>query len=246
MARGIRRRGQGGPSLEDQIARESERRPGARTRAEVTPPSGRHPALPTTSATVLAVDLDALVTLASREQLVIALERRVGSFAIAATPLLSWWSATEAVPSEEEERRLDEAALRAVTLGPGPAGDVDSRLRALARDGTLDALASALALLARLPDPPAAFHDAAGFLRVIVPESPFERRLEVLAEVADLARALELLRDCAYTATLPRRRAAIASMAARVLATGGSAPEARREALAEAVDAALEKRWTVL
>lgn len=206
------------------------------------PPSGRHLVLPPESGTVLEVDLEALVTLAAREDLLIALERRVGEYAVAATPVLSWWSATASVPGEEEERRLDALALDAVSLGPGPAADVDSRLRELARTDDLEALGSALALLARLPDPPAAFQDADGFLRVIAPESPFERRLQVLRETgAGAARLLVLLRDCAFTATLPRRRAAIAAMSRRVQGETGDL-----DALAVAVEAALEKRWTVL
>ena len=49
--------------------------------------------------------------------------------------------------------------------------------------------------------------------------------------------------DCAFTATLPRRRAAIAELAEQLRA---SDPSARVEELAVAVDAALEKRWGVL
>lgn len=241
MARGRGRR-RPEQTLEEAILLSSKRGPGARTRAEVVPPSGRRLVLPPESGTVLDVDLEALVTLAAREDLLIALERRVGEYAVAATPLLSWWSATASVPGEEEERRLDALALETVSLGPGPAADVDSRLRELARADDLDALSSALALLARLPDPPAAFQDAEGFLRVVAPESPFERRLKVLGETgAGAARLLVLLRDCAFTATLPRRRAAIAAMSTRVQ---GEAVD--MDAFAEAVNAALEKRWTVL
>lgn len=83
----------------------------------------------------------------------------------------------------------------------------------------------------------------------MVPESPFERRLEVLAEARGAAGALlVLLRDCAFTATLPRRRSAIAAMSerVRVFAEPGRLDSARLDVLAEAVDAALEKRWTVL
>ncbi|MCM6762437.1 DUF2254 domain-containing protein [Rathayibacter sp. ZW T2_19] len=232
------------PTLEDAILRQSARGPGARTRAEPTPPSGRHLVLPETSGTVLAIDVDALVALAAQEDLLVALERRAGSFAVAATPLLSWWSAVGTVPDEAGERRIDAAALAAVAIGPGPGPDVDTRLRALAAAGDLDALASALALLARVPDPPAAFQDPEGFLRVIAPESPFERRLRVLSRVEAPAEELLLaLRDCAFTATLPRRRAAIAAEAARIRAADGSA---RVEELAVAVDAALEKRWGVV
>lgn len=232
-------------TIEDAILQASTRGPGARTRAELTPPSGRHLVTPPeVSGTVLAIDIDALVALAAREDLFVALERRAGAFAVAATPLLSWWSADETVPDEAEERRIDAQALAAVVLGPGPGADVDSRLRALAASGDLDALSSALALLARVPDPPAAFQDPEGFLRVIAPESPFERRLAVLSRVEAPAEELLLvLRDCAFTATLPRRRAAIAAAAERIRASDGSA---RVEELAVAVDAALEKRWSVL
>ncbi|KZX21369.1 putative membrane protein DUF2254 [Rathayibacter tanaceti] len=205
--------------------------------------------LPAESGTVLDVDVDALVALAAREDLLIALERRAGEHAVAATPLLSWWSATPTVPSEEEERRLDALALGPVTLGRGPAADVDSRLRELAIAGDLDALGSALALLARIPDPPAAFQDAEGFLRVVVPEAPFELRLEVLAEARGGAgELLALLRDCAFTATLPRRRAAIAAMSERVRSFADPAriDSSRLDGLAAAVDAALEKRWSAL
>jgi len=232
------------PTLEDAILQASTRGPGARTRAELAPPSGRHLVLPETSGTVLAIDIDALVALAAREDLFVALERRAGSFAVAATPLLSWWSADETVPDEAQERRIDGQALAAVVLGAGPGADVDSRLDALAAAADLDGLASALALLARVPDPPAAYQDPEGFLRVIAPESPFERRLTVLSRVEAPAEALLLvLRDCAFTATLPRRRAAIAALAERLRA---SDPSARAEELAVAVDAALEKRWGVL
>lgn len=227
------------------VLRASVRGPGARTRAEVTPPSGRHLVLPEESGTVLAIDVEALVALAAREDLLVALERREGDFAVAATPVLSWWSASEGVPTEEEDQRLDALALAAVTLGPGPASDVDTRLRALAASGDLDSLASALALLARVPDPPAAFQDPEGFLRVIAPESPFERRLEVLLAVtAPVERVLLLLRDCAFTATLPRRRAAIAAACERVRASAPGSP--RVDELAAAVDAALERRWSAL
>ncbi|MBO0983367.1 DUF2254 family protein [Rathayibacter sp. SD072] len=233
------------PTLEDAILQASTRGPGARTRAGLTPPSGRHLVMPPeVSGTVLAIDVDALVALAAREDLFVALERRAGEFAVAATPLLSWWSAVGTVPDEAQERRIDAAALAAVALGPGPGPDIDTRLRALAAAGDLDALASALALLARVPDPPAAFQDPEGFLRVIAPESPFERRLSVLSRVAAPAEELLLvLRDCAFTATLPRRRTAIAAAAERIRAADGSA---RVEELAAAVDAALEKRWGVL
>lgn len=245
MALGSGRRRPRADGLEDRIRRASSRGPGARTRAEVTPPSGRHLVLPVESGTVLSIDVDALVALAAREGLLIALERREGDFAVAATPLLSWWSADETVPSEQDEQRLDAAALTAVRLGRGPGDDVDSALRALAADGDLDALASALALLARLPDPPAAFQDAEGFLRLIAPESPFERRLAVLDAVsAPAERVLLLLRDCAFASTLPRRRAAVAAATERVLA--GEGDRDRLDALAEAVEAALERRWSVL
>ncbi|AND17764.1 DUF2254 family protein [Rathayibacter tritici] len=236
-------------SLEEEILLASERGSGARTRAELVPPSGRRLVLPPGSGTLLRVDAGALVSLAAQEDLLIALERRPGEHAVAATPLLSWWSATPSVPGEEEERRLDALVLRTVELGAGPAEDVDSRLRELARVGDLDALGSALALLARIPDPPAAFQDGDGFLRVMVPESPFERRLEVLTEAQGTAGALlVLLRDCAFTATLPRRRSAIAAMNERVRASAepGRLDSARLDLLAEAVDAALDKRWTVL
>ncbi|PPG68073.1 hypothetical protein C5C31_10290 [Rathayibacter rathayi] len=236
-------------TLEEEIRLASERGPGTRTRAELVPPSGRRLVLPPRSGTLLRIDVDALVALAAREDLLVAVERRLGEHAVAATPLLSWWSATPSVPGEEEERRLDALVLRTVELGAGPAEDVDSRLRARARAGDLDALGSALALLARIPDPPAAFQDVDGFLRVMVPESPFERRLEVLAEARGAAGALlVLLRDCAFTATLPRRRSAIAAMSerVRVFAEPGRLDSARLDVLAEAVDAALEKRWTVL
>ncbi|QHC57307.1 DUF2254 family protein [Rathayibacter sp. VKM Ac-2760] len=247
MARGGRifGSGAGSESLEAAILRASTRGPGARTRAEIVPPSGRHLVLPPSSGTVLAVDVDALVALAAEEDLLIALERRAGEFAVAATPLLSWWSADETVPDEETERRLDARALAAVTLGPGPGADVESRLRGLVARGEVDALAAALALLARVPDPPAAFQDAAGFWRVLVPEAPFERRLLLAPAVeAPAERVLLLLRDCAFTATLPRRRAVIAAACARVVA---AAPDsAAVAALAEAVDDALEKRWRAL
>ncbi|KQQ06273.1 MULTISPECIES: DUF2254 family protein [unclassified Rathayibacter] len=244
MARGSGRRRGGG--LEDDILRASTRGPGARTRAEVTPPSGRHLVLPPQSGTVLAVDVDALIGLAARADLMIALERRPGDFAVAATPLLSWWSSIETIPSEEEERRLDAEALAAVTLGPGPAADVDSQLRALVEGGDLDALASALALLARVPDPPAAFQDPDGFLRVMTAESSFERRLAAVpVEALPVERTLLLLRDCAFTATLPRRRAAVAEACARVLA-GAPESSARVGELADAVDAALERRWSAV
>ncbi|ROP49479.1 MULTISPECIES: DUF2254 family protein [unclassified Rathayibacter] len=232
----------GSDTLEAAILRASTRGPGARTRAEIVPPSGRHLVLPSTSGTVLAVDVDALVALAASEDLLIALERRPGDFAVAATPLLSWWSADETVPDEETERRLDARALAAVRLGPGPGTDVESRLRGLVARADVDGLAAALALLARVPDPPAAFQDAAGFWRLMVPEAPFERRLLLaLAVEAPAERVLLLLRDCGFTATLPRRRAVIAAACARVVS---AAPDPGALAgLAEAVDDALEKRW---
>ncbi|MWV48417.1 DUF2254 domain-containing protein [Rathayibacter sp. VKM Ac-2803] len=242
MAHG-RRRSDG---LEDDILRASTRGPGARTRAEVAPASGRHLVLPAHSGTVLDVDVEALIRIAAAADLVIALERRPGDFAVAATPLLSWWSSIETIPTEEEERRLDAEMLTAVALGPGPGTDVDSQLRALAAGGGLDALASALALLARVPDPPAAFQDADGFLRVMTPEEPFERRLAAVPlETLPVERALLLLRDCAFTATLPRRRAAVAEASARVVA---AAPEAtaRVGELADAVEAALDRRWSAV
>ncbi|PPG16406.1 MULTISPECIES: DUF2254 family protein [unclassified Rathayibacter] len=248
MARGSGRR-RPRRTLEEEILRASGRGPGARTRAETVPPSGRRLVAPPASGTLLHVDVDALVALAAREDLLIALERRIGEHAVAATPVLSWWSATPSVPGEEEERRLDALVLRTVELGAGPAEDVDSRLRELAHEGGLDELGAALALLARIPDPPAAFQDPDGFLRVTVPESPFERRLEVLAEAQGRAgELLVLLRDCAFTATLPRRRSAIAAMSGRIRAAAdpGRLDSRRLDELAEAVDAALEKRWTVL
>jgi len=55
----------GSDTLEAAILRASARGPGARTRAEIVPPSGRHLVLPSTSGTVLAVDVDALVALAA-------------------------------------------------------------------------------------------------------------------------------------------------------------------------------------
>lgn len=196
---------------------------------------------------MLDIDLDALVALAARADLVIALERRPGDYAVAATPLLSWWSSIETIPSEAEEVRLDAEALAAVALGPGPGSDVDSRLRALAAGGDLDALASALALLARVPDPPAAFQDPEGFLRVMTPESPFERRLAAVPfEALEAERALLLLRDCAFTATLPRRRAAVAAACERVRAAAGEGGRERIEELADAVEAALERRWSAV
>lgn len=117
-------------TLEEEIRLASERGPGTRTRAELVPPSGRRLVLPPRSGTLLRVDVDALVALAAREDLLVAVERRLGEHAVAATPLLSWWSATPSVPGEEEERRLDALVLRTVELGAGPAEDVDSRLRA--------------------------------------------------------------------------------------------------------------------
>lgn len=237
--------GGSGEPLEAAILRASTRGPGARTRAEIVPPSGRHLVLPQSSGTVLAVDVDALVALGASEDLLIALERRLGDFAVAAAPLLSWWSADETVPDEETERRLDALALAAVTLGPGPGTDVESRLRGLVERADVDGLAAAIALLARVPDPPAAFQDAAGFWRVMVPEAPFERRLQLaLAVDAPAERVLLLLRDCGFTATLPRRRAVIAAACARVVA--GAPDPAALAGLAEAVDDALEKRWRAL
>ena len=234
-----------GEPLEAAIVRASTRGPGARTRAEIVPPSGRHLVLPPSSGTVLAVDVDALVALAAEEDLLIALERRPGDFAVAATPLLSWWSADETVPDEETERRLDARALAAVTLGAGPGADVESRLRGLVALADVDELAAALAMLARVPDPPAGFQDAAGFWRVLVPEAPFERRLALaLAVDAPAERVLLMLRDCGFTATLPRRRAVIAAACARVVEA--SPDPAALAPLAEAVDDALEKRWRAL
>lgn len=231
--------------LEAAIVRASTRGPGARTRAEIVPPSGRHLVLPSSSGTVLAVDVDALVALAAEEDLLIALERRPGDFAVAATPLLSWWSADETVPDEETERRLDARALAAVTLGAGPGADVESRLRGLVARADVDGLAAALAMLARVPDPPAGFQDAAGFWRVLVPEAPFERRLALALGVdAPAERVLLMLRDCGFTATLPRRRAVIAAACARVVAA--SPDPAALAPLAEAVDDALEKHWRAL
>lgn len=80
----------------------------------------------------------------------------------------------------------------------------------------------------------------------MTPESSFERRLAAVPlETLPVERALLLLRDCAFTATLPRRRAAVAEAAARVLA-GAPEASARVGELADAVDAALERRWSAV
>lgn len=228
------------------------RGPRARSFSEIVPPSGRHLVLPEVSGVVSAIDRDALITLAARYDVVIAEERAPGEYAVAGTPLLSWWSANELIPSVPDEQALDAAALAAVTLGDA-AWDVGTLLGV----AELNELAAGLCLLARLPDPPRAHMDEAGFWRLLAAERDFASTLHRtvgpwLPRATDAVvaeRLLLLLREVAFAATLPARRAAVARESARLQRALAAHPfdaeqPAAFEVLVAQLDDALDGRWT--
>lgn len=247
----VRRRTTPAPTLEEAIRAATTRDAGARSHAEIVPPSGRHLVLATRSGTLTATDRGALIALAARHDVVFAEERAVGEYAVAGTPLYSWWSANEFIPSVPDELALDAAALDAATIGGEPR-DVTSMLRA----ATLDELATGLCLLARLPDPPRAHMDEAGFWRLLAAEEDFTSTLRIALEPwllsADpfvIARILLLLREVAFSATLPARRRAAARERDRLLRAAAAQPldaewRARLERLSTEVDDALDGRWS--
>ncbi|NQX14142.1 DUF2254 domain-containing protein [Microbacteriaceae bacterium VKM Ac-2855] len=249
----LRRRATPGPSLEAAIRAATTRGPGARSHSEIVPPSGRHLVIPAASGVITAIDRDALIALADRFDVVIAEERAPGDYAVAGTPLLSWWSSNEFIPTVADEQTLDRAALAAVSLG-GRAADVATLLR----ETGLDDLSVGLCLLARLPDPPRAHMDEAGFWRLLTAERDFAATLEAslrprVAQAADAAvaeRLLLLLREVAFAATLPARRQCALRERDRLLRALAAHPfdaeqRQRFDMLAEHVDDAVEGRWSV-
>ncbi|NQX29312.1 DUF2254 domain-containing protein [Microbacteriaceae bacterium VKM Ac-2854] len=240
------------PTLEQAIRTATTRGPRARSHAEIVPPSGRHLVIPAVSGRVSTIDRDALILLAARYDVLIAEERAPGEYAVAGTPLLSWWSANELIPDVPDEQALDAAALAAVTLGED-AFDVGTLLAAAG----LDELAAGLCLLARLPDPPRAHMDDAGFWRLLAAERDFATTLRRAmqpwspraADALIAERLLLLLREVAFAATLPARRAAVTRESERLQRTLAAHPfdEEQREAfetLIAGVEDAVDGRWS--
>jgi uncharacterized membrane protein len=240
------------PTLEQAIRTATNRGSRARSHAEIVPPSGRHLVIPAASGRVVAIDRDALIELAARYDVVIAEERAPGEYAVAGTPLLSWWSANELIPEVPDERALDIAALAAVTLGEA-SWDVATLLAAAG----LDELAAGLCLLARLPDPPRAHMDDAGFWRLLAAEGDFATTLHRAlqpwlpratdATVAE--RLVLLLREVAFAATLPARRVAVLRESGRVQRALAAHPfdeeqRAAFETLLAEVEDAVDGRWS--
>ncbi|MHB8868798.1 MAG: DUF2254 domain-containing protein [Thermoleophilia bacterium] len=201
---------------------------------------------------VLLVDIGALTKIATEEEAVLRLERRVGEYVVSGQPLAHIWPGrrppgdvgdkvrsafvlgSQRAPGHDLEFtviQLVEIAVRA--LSPG----VNDPFTAIA---AVDRLGSALSRLAQAGSPSAAYFDDEDHLRLVVSPLTFPEVLDTafnqireygLSSSAVTERLLETLATIAGFARRPEDRAAIrhhADMIARGASAGLPADEVRR------------------